>query len=850
MKTDMPQVVRLGLAAILALGVAVTGCGDGDGGPGGTGGGGTGGGGTGGGGTGGGGTGGGGTGGTGGIVDISDPDTLASLVEAGLPLVAEITGVTVSSPPVLTFTVATQGGAPVVGVPASSLRGTFAKLVPGGVNDQPATWQSYINRLAQGDEGAVLSEALQATRDEGVDDNGTEDPSDDIDKVVDNGDGSYVFTYTTDVTNVTTPVPISWEPTYTTRAGIEIRVTSVLRPDNPVWDFVPNGSDVTEEKDISSTMLCNNCHQRLGEHGNGRFTDQYCVTCHNPGTRDPNDGESVDQAYMIHSIHASEVRGIPYVVDGDDFSDVTYPQDVRECQTCHNEDAAPQGGAWAVNVKALACGGCHANRLRVISTDATTGIATYGIEHNINDVISVQPDSACRTCHNNPVTFPDLITAERHVIPERIAAQDYQYIISDVTNTNVGQMPSVTFSVTKDGTAIDLNAAGGPFDVATWGGQSRLAVILAWPSNDYTNVDSGSAALFFRPSAAQPVSMNPLEGNCPGANCVVDANFNYTITSTVEVPAGLRCGTEVGDPCSLTAGIEGHPAEQLYENLECSEGTNDGDPCAVDGDCPGGTCVDPGERIPVTGTVAYYAISETGGTGEPRAVGVSLEKCASCHGALLSEHGANRNNNLELCATCHNANATDIAGRAQAGAPGETPIDFKTMIHGIHAANITVYGFGGSVSDYSEVTYPGELNNCGACHVGSSYYPTDPSAQFRVATTFISDNFANADLPDEVVPTAPETPERTATLANQADDLNRTANAAACLQCHTSPTAESHAIVPGGAKLSAKQTDDGTIIAPPGDPVPGQVETCVLCHGEGSSVADTGDFHQPWFPLP
>ncbi len=68
MKTDMPQVVRLGLAAILALGVAVTGCGDGDGGPGGTGGGGTGGGGTGGGGTGGGGTGGGGTGGVVGAV--------------------------------------------------------------------------------------------------------------------------------------------------------------------------------------------------------------------------------------------------------------------------------------------------------------------------------------------------------------------------------------------------------------------------------------------------------------------------------------------------------------------------------------------------------------------------------------------------------------------------------------------------------------------------------------------------------------------------------------------------------------------------------------------------------------
>ncbi|MDH3200492.1 MAG: chitobiase/beta-hexosaminidase C-terminal domain-containing protein [Myxococcales bacterium] len=74
MKTDMPQVVRLGLAAILALGVGVTGCGDGDGGTGGTGGGGTGGGGTGG--MGGGGMGGeGGSGGVVGAVTATPPGT-------------------------------------------------------------------------------------------------------------------------------------------------------------------------------------------------------------------------------------------------------------------------------------------------------------------------------------------------------------------------------------------------------------------------------------------------------------------------------------------------------------------------------------------------------------------------------------------------------------------------------------------------------------------------------------------------------------------------------------------------------------------------------------------------------
>ncbi|RLB59664.1 MAG: hypothetical protein DRI90_15130, partial [Deltaproteobacteria bacterium] len=349
-----------------------------------------------------------------------------------------------------------------------------------------------------------------------------------------------------------------------------------------------------------------------------------------------------------------------------------------------------------------------------------------------------------------------------------------------------------------------------------WGGSARLAVMLAWPSNDYTNVDTGSTAAGFRPgSPAQNVSMDPLGGNCPGDDCIDNGNNTYTITSPVAVPSGLTGG-------SLAAALEGHPAE----------------------DFNGDTL-----RVPVTGAVAYYAISEAGGAGEARELGVSIEKCASCHGGLLSLHGNNRTNSIALCVTCHNANATDIRARAEGGIQGEQSIDFKAMIHGIHAANVVIYGFGGGEHDYTEVTYPGELNNCAACHVGGSYYPTDPETDPRIATTFISDNFGNDDFPEEVTPTTPRTPERALTLANQEDDLNRTANAAACLQCHNSEWAASHALIPGGAKLSVKQTDDGMLLPVPGDPNPSAVEVCTLCHGEGSNVEDVGVVHAPWFPL-
>jgi OmcA/MtrC family decaheme c-type cytochrome len=445
-------------------------------------------------------------------------------------------------------------------------------------------------------------------------------------------------------------------------------------------------------------------------------------------------------------------------------------------------------------------------------------------------------DSACRQCHNNATFDPPIDTALKHARPVVATAANFQYNIVNVTDTNVGQNPQVTFSVTdpNDGSFYDFKYGDeGPFDSESWGGDARLAVMLAWPSEDYTNVDTGSSVAGFRPgSPAQNVSMDPLAGDglineesvCENAatddGCVNNGDGTYTITSLVAVPSGLP-GT------TLTAAMEGHPFEDV-------------DPDPV---------VEERHEIPVTGAVAYYEISDTGGQGEPRREIVSLDKCANCHGELLSLHGSNRTNKIELCVTCHNANATDIRARAEGGVQGEESIDFKRMIHGIHAANVVIYGFGGSVHDYTHVTFPGELNNCGACHVGNSYYPNDPDANLRIATTFISDNFDDADFPDDVVPTTPGTPARALTLADQEDDLNRTFNATACLQCHTEDVSAQHAVA-NGSRLSIKQTDDGMLQSSPGDLFPNPIEDCLRCHSEGNNVADVGVRHAPWFPLP
>ena len=121
---------------------------------------------------------------------------------------------------------------------------------------------------------------------------------------------------------------------------------------------------------------------------------------------------------------------------------------------------------------------------------------------------------------------------------------------------------------------------------------------------------------------------------------------------------------------------------------------------------------------------------------------VDIEKCNDCH-LEVTLHGNSRTGNAELCATCHNPNATDINRRVAGsncesvtGTLDDQTIDFKVMIHAIHAGSLAGYkvcGFGNTGYDFSNVRYPGRLNNCEGCHLPDTYYPPAATA---LATTF------------------------------------------------------------------------------------------------------------------
>jgi OmcA/MtrC family decaheme c-type cytochrome len=65
------------------------------------------------------------------------------------------------------------------------------------------------------------------------------------------------------------------------------------------------------------------------------------VLCHTPQTIDPDTGQTQDMPVLVHKIHRGEdlpsVQNDPYIIIGNrqsvhDYSEVVYPQDIRNCE--------------------------------------------------------------------------------------------------------------------------------------------------------------------------------------------------------------------------------------------------------------------------------------------------------------------------------------------------------------------------------------------------------------------------------------------------------------------------------------------------------------------------------------
>jgi OmcA/MtrC family decaheme c-type cytochrome len=286
----------------------------------------------------------------------------------------------------------------------------------------------------------------------------------------------------------TSALPATYDVTKTHTLGVYgTRAINLTDPivisksyvDNVESDFRPDGKPVTDTWAKITMAACNQCHDPLAAHGGSRQDVKLCVLCHSAQTVDAETGNTVDMRVFIHKIHMgsslpSVTAGHPYQIIGhnasvNDYSTVVFPQDIRNCTTCHKPDA-PQGFVWFTYPSRAACGSCHD------TIDWVTGA---------NHVAGPQPDdSACASCHIPQGEFEwDVSITGAHTVPLKSAQlKGLVAQILSVTNTAPGQKPVVTYKIT--------NADGSPVDPRTL---DTLRFILGGPTTDYAGMISESA---------------------------------------------------------------------------------------------------------------------------------------------------------------------------------------------------------------------------------------------------------------------------------------------------------------------------------------------------------------------
>ena len=642
-------------------------------------------------------------------------------------LTAIVTDVKIASAPVVQLTVTNESGIRFVGLAASNVRFTLAKLSPGS-DGLPSYWQNYINRLESPNGVGPGTEAkLQGTSES----NGT---------FVSHGDGTYTYTFATDITKVTNPLAVAYEPGLTHRLGLQIS-GGALPATNAVhtWRPADGATAGIFQRDIVQTASCNECHGKLAVHGGGRLEVQYCVTCHNPGSTDANSGNTVDFKVMIHKIHRGEhlpsvETGGEYAIWGfgnrkNDYSDVAYPQDIRNCSKCHDDadTATPQAHNWWGAPSVEACGACH----------DSVNFAT-GAGHSSESIVA--QNGQCTICHgtnSSGGSFAGTVQAS-HTIPSKVLGAKYRLNILSATNTGPGQFPVVTYAITdptNNDARYNIVEVGNP----VWTSAS-VALLLGWDTRDYHNAGNGSAT-----TPASAVSLNGKAAST-GNNAAPAANpdGSFTVTSLRAIPADVTGSGVVGMTARIGADFDG-------------DGTYS-------------------DRVPVKSVVSYFPVTDATAVPRRRVVDI-VQQCDRCHDQLTL-HGDNRTDEPQLCVICHNARNTDINRRpadpmTALDGKKEESVHLKRLIHGIHAAGfrekgLVIYGFGNSVNDFGDVRFPGILSNCRTCHLPNTF--TLPLATGSLATTVDSG----------------------ASRSDPGDDISITPIASACSSCHDGDLAQTH----------------------------------------------------------
>lgn len=666
--------------------------------------------------------------------------------------------------PVVNFTIRNRKGQPVKNVPASHVGGiSLLQLVPGNPNPPDGggngmnidTWVSHITNCS-----TCTSSTENAT----------------TTSLVDNGDGSYQYTFVKDVVN-----PTALADGGTAIAGVAFNANAAHRfamrlgdpardiarnyvnsypPIDVVRDYIPaTGADVTGQNDKVNTNNCLTCHTRWRAgalnaggvtpfHGGQRYDTRYCVVCHNSQrkfagssaggnaiiaepTIDGNNnmtppagrtsvsvlrGEAViDMPVFFHKIHAGEHLTLKgnYAGLGSEINEFKFPQDLRNCTKCHS--SAAKADNW-LKPSRKACNSCH---------DDVNFVT--GANHNQAQLAQAS-DQACSICHDEaymrrthlPVARPD---PNNRLDNPAGSNNTHASFLGNINNPPDGgrvfayDIASVT---TTDG------GPTGVFPVVRFRFTERDAgVAFNVPDGGNELLDGfiGSPSVYCAFAVPQDGIAQPADFNA-SISGYLRSLWNGTAGGTLAGPDGQGYYT-----ATLTGGRIPATATMLTCGLGYSYSLASTQPLTqidlaaypFDGGTRSG-----GLSLPAKNQwkVAAGHTGRRGATGPTDGANiVSAARCNNCHNELgvTPSYHAGQRNDAPTCSFCHTQNRTSSAWTAGS----------ESFIHAIHAAKKRTVPFNwhavGATEDHPfgqgfwGIVYPGRLNACESCHNPGSY---------------------------------------------------------------------------------------------------------------------------------
>lgn len=525
--------------------------------------------------------------------------------------------------------------------------------------------------------------------------------------------------------------------TYT--VGIEARrdftIDGVVERDagDAYFNFTYGGGALVARQVVLESN-CEKCHTQVVVHGENRFSVTGCVLCHTKGAEDSitnpasTPGLTIDFGQMIHAIHrgselpqvsatANSASPYKYIIKGfgassNDFSDVVFPfmpggtgfnEQTRNCGVCH--DGASQGSNYYNTINRAICSSCHddfdwstGTVLDSANASVSGGLLTTAQLSSPSFRVSplgVQPhnfdNSACSLCHGPGLAY-DVRAVHEPVLSNPSLTNGIKVVINSVTGQTggmgayfqAGDIPSVNFNILDRNnnpiSSSQIASVRFVFSGPTEGHNYQKII----PSGNSTTLTITLPASSFGPWTYNSTQAVPT--TCPAQP---NDSTDYTYANGSGELKGLPLAAGTYTLCVYA-----------YRNVTVPPTTQ---PVYRETSEPALANV----RVGSAGTaVAYQDI-------------VNDAKCNACHGDLAF-HGNGRKS-VQECILCHTAGAE---GNSSSTDPVLQTVDFKVMIHKIHAGRGLDAVANGATSAWENAWLPSMRpegpRNCKACHADNS----------------------------------------------------------------------------------------------------------------------------------